>query len=288
VVIRVISYPISGEVSACPERTEGSAPTEGALRGVYMHRFDLKGKVALVTGGNGGIGQGIARGLLECGATVMIAGRNAEKNKEAVAELSKVGPPVSAFVMDVTVEKQCHAAVSEVVRQHGRLNILVNNAGGGIPKPPEELSVQEWLRVMDANLTSAFMLSQAAYPELKKTGGGKIINIGSMASYIGGPLWTAYGPAKAGVVQLSKNCASSWAKDNIQVNMILPGYIDTAMTKRIQANKPLHERAILRTAAGRLGTPDDFAGAAAFLASSASDFVTGAEIPVDGGLLWGA
>jgi len=108
-----------------------------------------------------------------------------------------------------------------------------------------------------------------------------------MASYIGGPLWTAYGPAKAGIVQLSKNCASSWAKDNIQVNTILPGYIDTAMTKRLQANKPLHERGMARVAAGRLGTPDDFAGIAAFLASSASDFVTGADIPVDGGFLWG-
>jgi 2-dehydro-3-deoxy-D-gluconate 5-dehydrogenase len=252
-----------------------------------MHRFDLKGKVALVTGGNGGIGQGIARGLLECGATVMIAGRNEEKNKAAVAELSKIGPPVSAFVMDVTDEKQCHAAASEAARRYSRLDIVVNNAGGGNPKPPDELTPAEWHRVIDVNLTSTFLLSQAAYPELKKAGGGKIINIGSMASYMGGARWTAYGPAKAGIIQLSKNCAAAWAKDNIQVNTILPGYIDTAMTKGMQANTEFHAMAIRRTPAGRMGTPDDFAGIAAFLASRASDFITGADITVDGGLLWG-
>ena len=252
-----------------------------------MHRFDLKGKVALVTGGNGGIGAGIARGLLECGATVVIAGRNAEKNTSAVAELGKIGPPVSALVLEVTDEAQCRAAVQEVVRRHGRLDILVNNAGGGISKPPHELSVQEWQRVMDVNLTSAFMLSQIAYPELRKAGGGKIINIGSVASYMGGPQWTAYGPAKAGIVQLSKNCAAAWAQDNIQVNTIWPGLIDTALTKQTRANKELMASVMPRIAAGRVGTPDDLAGVAAFLASRASDYVTGADITVDGGLLWG-
>jgi 2-deoxy-D-gluconate 3-dehydrogenase len=253
-----------------------------------MYRFDLKGKVALVTGGNGGIGMGIARGLLECGAAVVLAGRNEEKNNSAVAELGKIGPAVSALKLDVTNEGQCRAAIAEVIRRHGRLDILVNNAGGGIPKPPQELTVQEWQRVMDVNLTSAFVLSQLAYPEMKKAGGGKIINIGSMASYMGGPRWTAYGPAKAGVVQLSKNCASAWAQDNIQVNTIWPGFIDTAMTKPMQADKALMARAMPRIAAGRIGTPDDFAGVAAFLASSASNYVTGADILVDGGLLWGA
>ena len=108
-----------------------------------------------------------------------------------------------------------------------------------------------------------------------------------MASYMGAPRWTAYGPAKAGIVQLSKNCASAWAKDNIQVNTILPGYIDTAMTKGMQADAKFHAHVMMRTPAARTGTPDDFAGIAAFLASSASDFITGADIPVDGGLLWG-
>ncbi len=185
-----------------------------------MHRFDLKGKVALVTGGNGGIGQGIALGLLECGAAVVIAGRNEAKNKAAVAELSKIGPPVSAIVLDVTDQGQCGAAAREVVHRHGKLNILVNNAGmgsGGGSVLPEEISLASWQKVIDTNLTSALVLSQLAYPEMKRASGGKIINIGSMACFIGGPRWTAYGPAKAGLMQLSKNCASAWAKDNIQV-----------------------------------------------------------------------
>jgi 2-dehydro-3-deoxy-D-gluconate 5-dehydrogenase len=256
-----------------------------------MHRFDLKGKVALVTGGNGGIGQGIAHGLLECGAAVVIAGRNEEKNKAAVAELGKIGPPVSAVLLDVTQESQCRAAVQEVVRRHGRLNILVNNAGIGAPSgpvQPDDMPLASWQKVIDTNLTSAFVLSQLAYPEMKKAGGGKIINIGSMASYMGGPRWTAYGPAKAGIVQLSKNCASAWAKDNIQVNTIWPGLIDTAMTKPLQANTEFMARINPRIAAGRVGTPDDFAGVAAFLASRASDYVTGADVIVDGGLIWGA
>jgi 2-deoxy-D-gluconate 3-dehydrogenase len=256
-----------------------------------MHRFDLKGKVALVTGGNGGIGQGIARGLLECGAIVVIAGRNEEKNKAAAAELSKIGPPVSALVLDVTDEGQCRAAVKEVVRRHGRLDILVNNAGMGLPSGPnlpDDMPLATWHKVMNTNLTSAFLLSQLAYPEMKKAGGGKIINIGSMASYMGGPRWTAYGPSKAGIVQLSKNCASAWAKDNIQVNSIWPGLIDTEMTKGMQANQELMGRVLPRIAAGRVGVPEDFSGVAAFLASSASNYVTGAEIIVDGGMIWGA
>src|SRR5262249_29842483 len=136
-----------------------------------MHRFDLKGKGALVTGGNGGIGAGIARGLLECGATVVVAGRNEEKKKATGGELSKIGPPVSALVLDVTVEAQCRAAVQEVVRRHGRLDILVNNAGIGAPSGPvlpDDMPLANWQKVIDTNLTSAFVLSQLVYPELKK------------------------------------------------------------------------------------------------------------------------
>lgn len=253
-----------------------------------MQRFDLTGKVALVTGGNGGIGAGIARGLLECGAAVVIGGRNVDKNAAAVAALGTIGPPVSALVLDVTEERQCRAAVADTVRLHGRLDILVNNAGVGNPTPPDQMSLADWHKVIDTNLTATFLLSQIAYPDLKKSGHGKIINIGSMASYIGGARWTAYGPAKAGIVQLSKNCAAAWAPDNIQVNTILPGLIDTAMTQRMLADVEFMRGAMRRICAGRVGTPDDFAGIAAFLASRASDYITGAAITVDGGLLWGA
>jgi 2-deoxy-D-gluconate 3-dehydrogenase len=256
-----------------------------------MHRFDLKGKVALVTGGNGGIGLGIARGLLECGAAVVIAGRNEEKNKSALAELAKIGPKVSTLALDVTDEGQCRSAIAEVVKRHGKLDILVNNAGIGAPAgpvQPEDMPLASWHKVIDTNLTSVFLLSQLAYPEMKKAGGGKIINIASMASFFGGPRWTAYGPAKAGIVQLTRNCASAWGKDNIQVNAIWPGLIETGMTKPMLSNKDFMARVHPRLATGRVGTPDDFAGVAAFLASSASDYVTGADLRVDGGLMWSA
>src|SRR5215813_546635 len=164
-----------------------------------MQRFNLSGKVALVTGGNGGIGAGIARGLLECGAVVVITGRNVEKNKAMVAELQTLGPPVSAITMDVTEEAQCHAAVRETVQRHGRLDILINNAGIGNGKPPQDLSLAEWQQVMNTNLTSAFMLSQAAHLEMKKAGGGKIINIGSMTSYLSAEWAPVYGASKAGI-----------------------------------------------------------------------------------------
>jgi 2-deoxy-D-gluconate 3-dehydrogenase len=257
-----------------------------------MNRFDLEGRVALVTGGNGGIGMGIARGLLECGAMVVIAGRNEDKNRTAVAELGRIGPSVSALALDVTDEKQCRSAISEVVKRLGRLDILVNNAGIGAPsgpaQQPEDLPLASWHKVIDTNLTSVFLLSQLAYPEMKKAGGGKIINIASMASFMGNARWAAYGPAKAGIVQLTRNCAASWGKDNIQVNAIWPGLIETEMTKPMRSNKDFMARVHPRIAAGRVGTPSDFAGIAAFLASSASDYVTGADIRVDGGLMWGA
>jgi 2-deoxy-D-gluconate 3-dehydrogenase len=251
-----------------------------------MKRFDLHGKVAIVTGGNGGIGLGLARGLLECGAIVVIAGRNQAKNDSAIAELGKLGT-ASAVQMDVTDESQCRALIQEAVRRHGGLDILVNNAGiGNKGILPENMTVEFWNTVMNNNLTSAFVLSHAAYPEMKKRGGGKIINIGSMASHLGFAAITVYGASKAGILGLTKGCAAAWGKDNIQVNAILPGYIDTDMTQALQAS-PMHARGLARTAAGRLGTPDDFAGIAAFLASPASNFVTGADIAVDGGFLWG-
>ena len=252
-----------------------------------MDRFRLDGKVAIVTGGNGGIGGGIARGLLECGAAVVIAGRNAEKNEAMVATLRALGPPVSAFAMDVTDERLCHAVVQETIRRHGRLDILVNNAGIGNGKLPQDITLAEWHGVMNTNLTGAFLLSQAAYPEMKKVGGGKIINIGSMASHLAMGILPAYAASKAGIMQFARACAAAWARDNIQVNTILPGYIDTDMTRqRLQKMTVVHERALARTPAGRMGTPEDFAGIAAFLASPASDFITGAAIPVDGGFLW--
>ena len=250
-----------------------------------MHRFNLDGKVAIVTGGNGGIGSGIARGLLECGAAVVITGRNSEKNESMVAELSKLGPSVSAITMDVSDEDQCYSAVQETVRRYGRLDILVNNAGIGGGQLPHEIDLLAWHKTMNTNLTSVVIMSRAAYPEMKKAGAGKIVNVSSMGADLAAAGLGSYVASKAAMVAFGRSCSAAWAADNIQVNIVLPGYIDTEMTQARLQKSPIHGRLIERTAAGRMGTPEDFAGIAAFLCSSASDFITGQAILVDGGFV---
>lgn len=249
-----------------------------------MKLFDLSGRVAVVTGGNGGIGLGMAKGMALAGATVVVAGRDAGKNDAAVAELRAIGAKASAIAVDVLQEESCRALVSGAVKAHGRLDILVNNAGINIRKQPQEYTLAEWHQVLDSNLTSAFLCSHAAYPEMKKGGGGKMINIGSMMSIFGASFTTAYAASKGGIVQMTKAMATAWARDNIQVNSILPGWVDTALTQRARRDVPaLHDSVLNRTPAGRWGTPEDFAGIAVFLAAPASDYVTGAAITVDGG-----
>jgi 2-deoxy-D-gluconate 3-dehydrogenase len=244
-----------------------------------MKPFDLAGKVAIVTGGNGGIGLGMARGLAAAGARVVVAGRNAQKSAGAAKELGGV-----AIEVDVLKGSECKKLIRETVKQMGRLDILVNNAGINIRKQPEEYSLDEWRQVIDTNLTSAFACSQAAYPEMKKAGAGKIINIGSMMSIFGASFTTPYAASKGGIVQMTRGFACAWAKDNIQVNAVLPGWIDTDLTKRAREQVAgLHDNVLKRTPAGRWGLPADFAGIAVFLASPASDFLTGTAIPVDGG-----
>ncbi len=245
-----------------------------------MTSFDLTGKVALVTGGNGGIGLGMAKGLAEAGATVMVAGRDGDKNKKAVKALGGNADSVAA---DMAEESGVKAVIDATVQKFGRLDILVNNAGINIRKSPQDYSLEEWHRVLNINLTSLFVCCQAAYPHLKARG-GKIINIGSMMSIFGASFAAPYGASKGGVVQLTKSLASAWARDNIQVNAVLPGWIDTELTKGAREQvSGLNEKVLARTPAARWGTPDDMAGIAVFLASPASDFVTGTAIPVDGG-----
>jgi 2-deoxy-D-gluconate 3-dehydrogenase len=246
--------------------------------------FDLRGKVAIVTGGNGGIGLAMARGLAAHGAAIVVAGRDAAKSAAAVTELTAAGATASAVAVDVRDEAQVNAMVDETVRRHGRLDILINNAGMSIRKQPQDYTLAEWREVIDSNLTSAFLASHAAYPHLKRAGAGKVINIGSMMSIFGAPFATAYASSKGGIVQFTKVCANAWAKDNIQVNAVLPGWIDTALTQGARRDVAgLHERVLARTPAGRWGAPDDLAGIAVFLCGAASDFVTGTAIPVDGG-----
>lgn len=246
-----------------------------------MKLFDLTGRVAIVTGGNGGIGLGMAKGLIEAGASVVIAGRNKEKSAKAAASL---GDRARAIEVDVANEASVQALVDQSASIFGRIDILVNNAGIAIRKQPETYTLDEWRQVIDTNLTSAFMCSKAVYPHMVKAGGGKIINIGSILSIFGIPVAVPYGATKGGVVQMARSFAAAWAKDNIQVNTILPGWIDTDLTEtaRVQI-EGLNERVLARTPAKRWGDPADFAGITVFLSSSASDFVTGTAIPIDGG-----
>jgi 2-deoxy-D-gluconate 3-dehydrogenase len=249
-----------------------------------MTLFDLTGRVALVTGGNGGIGLGMARGMAAAGAAIVIAGRNAKKNAAAVKELESSGGKAVAVETDVTDEASCRAACDEAAKRFGRLDILVNNAGMSIRKQPEAFALAEWKQVIDTNLNAAFTCAQAAYPHMAQAGGGKIINIGSMLSIFGTAYAAPYAASKGGIVQMTKALASAWAKDNIQANAILPGWIDTDLTRAAREQVAgLHERVLARTPAGRWGAPQDFAGIAVFLASPASDFITGAAITVDGG-----
>ncbi len=245
--------------------------------------FSLAGKVAVVTGGNGGIGLGMAEGLAEAGADIVIGGRDAAKSSSAAKTLSRFGTRVWTLPVDVADAASCNAMMAQAAEVGGRIDILVNNAGINIRKQPEDLAPAEWREVLAVNLDGAFYCAQAAYPVMKRLGGGKIINIGSMMSIFGASFAPAYAASKGAIVQMTKSLATAWAKDNIQVNAVLPGWIDTDLTRaaRLQVDG-LHDRVLARTPAGRWGEPADFRGIAVFLASGASDFVSGTAIPVDG------
>jgi 2-deoxy-D-gluconate 3-dehydrogenase len=245
--------------------------------------FDLTGRVAIVTGGNGGIGFGIARGLSEAGASLVLVGRNAEKTAWAVSEIEAVGGRAIGLSGDVQDAASVRRMVREALDAFGRIDILVNNAGIGVGNRPEDISPDEWASVLNSNLTSVFLCSREVYSSMAKAKRGKIINIGSILSIFGHPKLAHYAASKGGVVQLTKSLAIAWAKDGIQVNAILPGWIRTDMTAWSQEKTARSNALEDRTPMGRWGLPSDLAGTAVYLASSASDFVTGACIPVDGG-----
>ncbi len=246
--------------------------------------FDLAGRVAIVTGGNGGIGLGMATGLAEAGAAIVIAARDQQKSAHAAEGLKKLGARVATVEVDVQNQDSVKRMAEAALDHFQRIDILVANAGVNIRKPPQEVSAEEWQAVLDVNLNGPFYCAQAVYPAMKAQGGGKIITIGSMTSIFGVPFAPAYSATKGGVVQLTRSLATAWAKDNIQVNCVLPGWIDTNLTRQARRQvEGLHERIEARTPAGRWGDPSDFAGIAVFLSSQASDFITGTAIPVDGG-----
>ena len=246
-------------------------------------RFDLKGRVAIVTGGNGGIGRSIALGVAEAGAAVAIFGRNEEKNQQVLAELKSIGVPSLALKVDMTDRAGLQPALNQVESKLGGVSILVNNAGnvslsGGVLQEKPE----DWDNVIETQLNSVFLLSKLAAASMVRQKSGKIINIGSMYSFFGSGLVPSYSAAKGAIIQLTKSMAIELAPHNIQVNCIAPGWIETAMTAAVH-KMPLNDEVLSRTPAGRWGQPDELAGTAVYLASRASDFVTGTTIRVDGG-----
>lgn len=242
--------------------------------------FSLEGCTALVTGGNGGLGLVMAQGLKEAGARVAVTGRNPEKN----AALAREQPaPDAVYVMDVYDERSVERTVAQVVERFGALNILINNAGVGKKSVATELSLEEWEGTVHVNLTGAFLCSKHAARAMKAAGtGGKIINIGSLYSLAGVPNGVAYGATKHGIVGLTRAMAVELGAHNIQVNAILPGWYQTAMTQHLK-NSPSFDFVRRKTPAGRWGNPRDLIGAAVFLVSAGSAFVTGVALPIDGG-----
>ena len=246
--------------------------------------FELSGKAAIVTGGNGGIGLGIARGLAQAGANIVVAARNQQKTGSALEELRGLGVIAIGVPIEVTDEGDVANMVRATMDEFGRVDILVNNAGMSIRKPPQDYTMEEFERVIDVNLNGTFLCSRDVYEPMKEAGGGKIINIGSMTSVFGSDWVVPYSASKGGVVQLTKSLAIAWAKDNIQVNAILPGWIHTDLTAPIKTDyAERYETIRSRIPHGRWGEPEEMGGCAVFLASTASDYVTGVSIPIDGG-----
>lgn len=245
--------------------------------------FDLTGNVAVITGGNGGIGRSIAIGLAQAGASVAIFGRNDAKNKATLSELKEIGVPAMALKIDITKRTELAPAIKKVEQELGSISILVNNAGiavlsGGILNETEE----EWDGLIEVQLNAVFLLSKLVAKSMVENKRGKIINIGSMYSFFGSSFAPSYSTAKGAVIQLTKSMAIELAAYNIQVNAIAPGWFVTDMTTAVQT-MPLNDEIIMRTPAGRWGQPEELVGTAVFLASKASDFVTGETIRVDGG-----
>ena len=251
---------------------------------MILDEFRLNGKVALVTGATQGLGQGYAVALAEAGAEIVALDRCS--SDETGRLVGKTGQRFSQICCDLreTSVADLNEVVAQVQREMGRLDILVNNAGIIRRAPALEFSEQDWDDVLQINLKAAFFLAQASAKLMVQQGGGKIISIGSMTSIFGVGAFSAYGASKGGVLQLTRSLAVAWARDNIQVNCILPGWINTGLSEAAKRNnQDLEERVMARTPAGRWGETVDLVGCALFLASMASDFVTGAAIPVDGG-----
>ena len=248
--------------------------------------FDLTGKNALVTGGTHGLGMAIAKGLSSAGAMLIINGHTQSKMQAALDDYTKNGCTAHGYLFDVTDEEEVSNAVELIEKEHGPIDILVNNAGIIIRVPAIDMDVNDFRKVVDTDLVAPFLVSKMVGKGMIARKRGKIINICSMMSELGRDTVSAYASAKGGLKMLTRNLATEWAKHNIQVNGIGPGYFATDQTAPIRVDgHPFNDFIINRTPAGRWGDPEDLMGAAIFLASDASNFVNGQIIYVDGGIL---
>lgn len=249
-----------------------------------LDKFSLKGKVALVTGGGRGLGKGIALGLAGAGADVVIAARSVSELAETVRELKDLGTDSASCQVDLLNVAEIKSMVDWVAEKYGALDILVNGAGINVRKPTVEMTEADWDRVLGVNLKGVFFASQAAAKVMLQQGKGRIINIASLSAIIGIPNIIPYCSSKGGLVQMTKGMAVEWAP-KINVNAIGPGYFRTAMTEELFLREGWEQNALRRIPQGKTGSPSDLAGAAVYLASEASDYVTGQVIYVDGGWL---
>ena len=252
-----------------------------------MRLFDLTGKVALVTGATHGLGMAMAKGLGKAGASLVINGHSSQSRlDQAVEEYVRDGLDAHGYLFDFTDEPAVEAAVDRIESDVGPIDVLVNNAGIIKRIPLLEMSLEEWSDVIRTDLTGVFVMTKPVVKRMIRRGSGKVINICSMMSELGRNSVGAYAAAKGGLKMLTRNMATEWAKDNIQVNGIGPGYFATTQTAPIRVDgHPFNEFILNRTPAGRWGEPDDLQGAAVFLAAAASDFVNGQILYVDGGIL---
>jgi gluconate 5-dehydrogenase len=252
--------------------------------GLITELFNVSGKVALVTGSTRGLGFTLAKGLVQAGAIVTLNGTDKTRVQSAVDQMRAEGFDSSGFTFDVRDEKSINESVQAIEKQFGQIDILVNNAGIMLRKPLEEFSLIEWQKVIDINLTGAFLVSKAVVGGMIERRAGKIVNICSVQSELARPTITPYTAAKGGLRNLTRGMAADWGKYNIQINGIAPGYFKTEMTEALYRDEKFDMWLKRRTPANRWGDPAELIGALLFLSSKASDYINGQLIYVDGGL----
>jgi 2-deoxy-D-gluconate 3-dehydrogenase len=247
--------------------------------------FDLQGKMAVITGGTGGLGSAVCKGLAEAGVGLAVADISEERLAETAAQLGRLGTKVITAKTDVTNPQSLEEFVNRAAAELGRIDILVNCAGITIKKPILEQTLDEWNKVLNVNLTAVFLGSKLVVPQMKKTGGGKIINFCSMGSFVSITTSGAYCAAKGGLLQLTKVMAMEWAPYNIQVNAVAPGFFNTSLASGIKNNPEAYNKLMIKSPMKRLAEVDELVGTILYLASPATNFVTGVCVPIDGGFL---